>query len=67
MSGRALPPEQRRKALEKVAETLGVDVGQIPQDFGEDFLSFCKGMGADSLDIIELVMEVEEEPDFPEC
>lgn len=48
----------RNRAIAILAKQLGVDPGQIAEN--EAFLS---GLGADSLDTVELVMELEEELD----
>lgn len=47
------------KVQEKVAEQLGVDVDEISMES-----SFIDDLGADSLDIVELLMALEEEFDI---
>ena len=54
----------RERLKDVIAEQLGVDVSKVTGD-----LSFVKELGADSLDVVELVMELEEEfglDDLPE-
>ena len=46
------------KVIEVVAEQLGVDKEKITRD-----TSFVNDLGADSLDTVELIMELEEEFD----
>ena len=46
------------KVIDVVAEQLGVDKDKITRD-----TSFVNDLGADSLDTIELIMELEEEFD----
>ena len=46
----------RRKVIERVCENLGINRERIT-----DFTSFQEDMGLDSLDIVELVMELEED------
>ena len=46
------------KVIEVVAEQLGVDKDKITRD-----TSFVNDLGADSLDTVELIMELEEEFD----
>jgi len=46
----------QEKVAEIIAEQLGVDVGEVKGD-----ASFTDDLGADSLDIVELVMALEEE------
>ncbi len=46
----------QKKVADIIAEQLGVDVGEVK---GE--ASFTDDLGADSLDIVELVMALEEE------
>ena len=46
------------KVIEVVAEQLGVDKDKITRD-----TSFVNDLGADSLDNVELIMELEEEFD----
>lgn len=46
----------QEKVAEIIAEQLGVDVGEVKAD-----ASFTDDLGADSLDIVELVMALEEE------
>ena len=46
------------KIKEMVAESLGVDAGTITEE-----TSFKEDLGADSLDLFELVMALEEEYD----
>lgn len=48
----------KEKVFELVAEHLGVDIEKISDD-----TSFINDLGADSLDIVELVMDLEEEFD----
>ena len=43
---------------EKLAEALGIDVSKIPDEPGGRFF---KDLGADSLDVVEIIMEIEEE------
>ncbi len=45
-----------KKVKEIVAEQLGKDVGEVTTN-----ASFIDDLGADSLDIVELVMKMEEE------
>lgn len=47
------------KVQEKVAEQLGVDVDEVTLES-----SFIDDLGADSLDIVELLMALEEEFDI---
>lgn len=47
------------KVQEKVAEQLGVDVEEVLMES-----SFIDDLGADSLDIVELLMALEEEFDI---
>ncbi|MFZ5352602.1 MAG: acyl carrier protein [Bacillota bacterium] len=47
------------KVQEKVAEQLGVDIDEITMES-----SFIDDLGADSLDIVELLMALEEEFDI---
>jgi acyl carrier protein len=47
------------KVQEKVAEQLGVDVDEVSLES-----SFIDDLGADSLDIVELLMALEEEFDI---
>lgn len=47
------------KVQEKVAEQLGVDIDEILMES-----SFIDDLGADSLDIVELLMALEEEFDI---
>ena len=46
------------KVIDVVAEQLGVDKDKITRD-----TSFVNDLGADSLDTVELIMELEEEFD----
>ena len=46
------------KVIEVVAEQLGVDKDKITRD-----TSFVNDLGADSIDTVELIMELEEEFD----
>lgn len=46
----------KQKVFELVSEHLGVDIEKITDD-----TSFINDLGADSLDIVELVMDLEEE------
>ena len=46
------------KVIDVVAEQLGVDIDKITRD-----TSFVNDLGADSLDTVELIMELEEEFD----
>jgi len=46
----------QEKVAEIIAEQLGVDVAEVKHD-----ASFTDDLGADSLDIVELVMALEEE------
>lgn len=48
----------KQKVFELVSEHLGVDIEKITDD-----TSFINDLGADSLDIVELVMDLEEEFD----
>ena len=50
--------EIETKVIGIVAEQMGVDKDQIPRD-----TSFTNDLNADSLDTVELVMELEEEFD----
>ena len=47
------------KVIDVVAEQLGVDKDKITRD-----TSFVNDLGADSLDTVELIMELEEEFDI---
>lgn len=47
------------KVQEKVSEQLGVDVDEVTMES-----SFIDDLGADSLDIVELLMALEEEFDI---
>ena len=47
------------RVIDIVVETLAVDRGQITRT-----TSFVEDVGADSLDVVELVMELEEEFDI---
>lgn len=49
----------RERVIDIVAEQLGVDKDKI-----SDETSFVNDLGADSLDTVELVMELEEEFDI---
>jgi acyl carrier protein len=49
----------RTKVIDIVCEHLAVDKAKV-----EDKTSFIEDIGADSLDIVELVMELEEEFDI---
>ena len=49
-------PSVEERVLDIVSENLGVNRQQITRD-----TKFQEDMGADSLDIVELVMELEEE------
>ena len=48
--------EIEEKVIEIVAEQMGVDKGEITRD-----TSFVNDLNADSLDVVELVMEFEDE------
>ena len=48
----------KEKVFQLVSEHLGVDIEKINDD-----TSFINDLGADSLDIVELVMDLEEEFD----
>ena len=50
--------EEEAKVIDVVAEQLGVDKDKITRD-----TSFVNDLGADSLDTVELIMELEEEFD----
>ena len=50
---------EEQRVIDIVAEQLGVDKGKISKD-----TSFVNDLGADSLDTVELVMELEEEFDI---
>jgi len=47
------------KVVEKVAEQLGIDAEEVAMES-----SFIDDLGADSLDIVELLMALEEEFDI---
>lgn len=47
------------KVVEKVAEQLGIDAEEVSMES-----SFIDDLGADSLDIVELLMALEEEFDI---
>src|ERR1700694_4835662 len=49
-------PSVEERVIEIVCENLGVNKEQVPRQ-----TSFIEDVGADSLDIVELVMELEEE------
>ena len=49
-------PSVEERVIEIVCENLGVNKEQVTRS-----TSFTEDMGADSLDIVELVMELEEE------
>jgi acyl carrier protein len=49
-------PSTEERVIEIVCENLGVNKEQVTRQ-----TSFTEDMGADSLDIVELVMELEEE------
>lgn len=49
----------RDRVKETVAHALGIAPDKVPDDFGE----LTRGLGADSLDVVEVVMELEEEFD----
>src|SRR5438552_12369411 len=49
-------PSTEERVIEIVCENLGVNKEQVTRQ-----TSFIEDMGADSLDIVELVMELEEE------
>lgn len=49
----------RHRVKTIVAETLGIDPDKVPDDFGE----LARGLGSDSLDVVEVVMELEEDFD----
>lgn len=51
-----MPPSVEERVIEIICENLGVSREQVTRD-----TSFQEDMGADSLDIVELVMELEEE------
>lgn len=44
------------RILEIVAEQLGMDAGEVSAE-----MTFVEDLGADSLDIVELIMAIEEE------
>ena len=52
-------PSVEERVIEIVCENLGVSKEQVTRS-----TSFQEDMGADSLDIVELVMELEEEFDI---
>ena len=54
-----MPEDIKEKVYDLVAEHLGVDRNKI-----EDTTSFINDLGADSLDIVELVMDLEEQFDI---
>jgi len=45
-----------KRIIEMIAEQLGKDAGEITAE-----MSFADDLGADSLDLVELIMSVEEE------
>lgn len=49
--------EIQRRVKSMVAATLGIAPDQVPDDFQQ----LTKSLGADSLDIVEIVMELEED------
>lgn len=49
-------PSVEERVIEIVSENLGVDKKEVKRE-----TSFTEDVGADSLDIVELVMELEEE------
>ena len=49
----------QERLIESIAKQLGVDEGNVTAD-----ASFMEDLGADSLDIVELVMALEEEFDI---
>ncbi len=53
-----MPPAVERRVKEIIAEQLGVDDDEVTL-----MASFVDDLGADSLDIVELVMALEEEFD----
>jgi acyl carrier protein len=55
-SSRTAPSSLEERVIEIVCENLGVNKEQVTRS-----TSFQEDMGADSLDIVELVMELEEE------
>ncbi len=61
MSNGELSPEQKRLARVKISEMLGIELAKVPEDF--DSVEF-KRLGLDSLDMVELVMEIEDDLDF---
>src|SRR5438034_4926869 len=52
----SIVPSVEERVIEIVCENLGVNKEQVTRS-----TSFTEDMGADSLDIVELVMELEEE------
>jgi acyl carrier protein len=52
----SIVPSTEERVIEIVCENLGVNKEQVTRQ-----TSFTEDMGADSLDIVELVMELEEE------
>jgi acyl carrier protein len=54
--GGIIVPSVEERVIEIVCENLGVNKEQVTRT-----TSFTEDMGADSLDIVELVMELEEE------
>ena len=51
---------RKNRVREIIAQQLGISLDKVPEDFHE----FTSKLGADSLDIVELVMELEEEFDI---
>jgi acyl carrier protein len=58
-SEESIVPSVEERVIEIVCENLGVNKEQVTRS-----TSFADDMGADSLDIVELVMELEEEFDI---
>lgn len=61
MNERDFSPDQWHRLRQRVAETLGIAFDELPDAPNEHFLRVCNDHGADSLDVVELAMEIDDE------